>query len=117
MKQILFIILLIFSSLHSFTQTETELGNTEFTRINAVGELNYKYIKTIDLQLLATICNQIQQFATTCNNLQLQLNDTTFTKIRFQVNVFSSNGEQQTLYTQGISSEYPPELKTQKIFS
>jgi len=110
MKQILFIILLIFSSLHSFTQTETELGTTEFTRINAVGELNYKYINTIDLQPLTTIYNPKQQFSTVCNNIQQQLNDTTFSKIQFQVNVFSSTGEQQTLYTQGVSSENPPEI-------
>jgi len=43
MKQFLFIILLLFSSLGIFAQNETELGNTEFTRINAVGELNYIY--------------------------------------------------------------------------
>jgi hypothetical protein len=44
------------------------------------------------------------------SSLKTQLNDATFSNVKFAVNIFNFSGEKRTLYTKGISSEDQAEI-------
>jgi len=85
MKNTLIIILLIISTLKLTAQSEG---------------VNYTLLGSNNLQPTQTVCNLLQQ----------QLNDTTFDKVRFEVNLYSSDNKCISLYTKGIASTEEAEI-------
>ncbi|MBP9044577.1 MAG: hypothetical protein KBG49_13915, partial [Spirochaetes bacterium] len=67
----------------------------------------YEYFSGTTSTFASTNVANIDDFET---SLQSQLNEETFTDVKFAVNIFSSTGEKRTIFTKGVNSEEQAEL-------